>query len=223
MAVVTVDFDGTLYKGNSFNAMFQLAKKEFGIKEWSIVMSGLMKAALLGTVKGKNEFRKQFFLAFAKSFKGKTKSEMDHFFHELVQIGKEDINEELVDKISEHLQKGHDVIIVSGALEPFLQAFIREVNLDVPVLSSQILYNKEGVCTGEVSEFVNGEVKVKKIKDWMSEAGEQEGNYQNNRAVWAYADSESDLPLFQYATYPIVVNPDKEMRAVAEKNGWPVF
>ena len=223
MAVVTVDFDGTLYKGNSFNAMFKLAKKEFTVKEWLVVFAGLIKASVLGLFKGKNEFRKQFFMAFAKSFKGKTEKEMNDFFQKLVNIGKVDINEELVSKIREHQQKGHEVIILSGALRPFLHAFIQEVNLDVPVISSQILYDENGVCTGEVSEFVNGEEKVKKIKDWLSETAKDEKESQVKKDIWAYADSESDLPLFQFATYPIVVNPDKKMQLVAEKNGWPVF
>ncbi|HLR67784.1 MAG TPA: HAD family hydrolase, partial [Virgibacillus sp.] len=104
MAVVTVDFDGTLYKGNSFNAMFKLAKKEFTVKEWLVVFAGLIKASVLGLFKGKNEFRKQFFMAFAKSFKGKTEKEMNDFFQKLVNIGKVDINEELVSKIREHQQ-----------------------------------------------------------------------------------------------------------------------
>ena len=223
MAVVTVDFDGTLYKGNSFNAMFKLAKKEFTVKEWVVVFTGLMKAAVLGLFKGKNEFRKQFFMAFAKSFKGKTKEEMNSFFDKLVDIGKVDINKELVSKIREHQQNGHEVIILSGALQPFLHAFIKEVELDVPVISSQILYDENGVCTGKVTEFVNGEEKVKKVKDWLSKTAKGENDSRKKRDIWAYADSESDLPLFQYATYPIVVNPDKEMKLVAEKNDWPVF
>src|SRR5699024_7434468 len=112
---------------------------------------------------------------------------------------------------------------LSGALQPFLHAFIQEVNLDVPVISSQILYDEKGVCTGEVSEIDNGEEKVKKVKDWLSKTAKDEKERQVKKDIWAYADSESDLPLFQFATYPIVVNLDKEMLLVVEKNGWLVF
>lgn len=218
MALVTVDFDGTLYKGDSFTTMFKMAKREFKLKEWSVVVGGLIKAIYLGIVKGKQTFRKQFFLSFARLFKGKTKAEMDDFFRKLVEFGKDDIHFELVNTIREHLKQGDDVIVLSGALKPFLEAFIQKIELDVPVIGSEILYNDEAICTGEVEEFINGEFKVEKVKQWMNET-----NHSDERIVWAYADSESDLPLFDFATHPVVVNPDQKMKDVADKNGWPVF
>src|SRR5690625_5521892 len=53
VTVITVDFDGTLYKGNSFNAMFQLAQKEFTIKEWLVVGQGVVISAFAGLLKGR--------------------------------------------------------------------------------------------------------------------------------------------------------------------------
>src|SRR5699024_12258866 len=116
-----------------------------------------------------------------------------------------------------------DVIILSAAVQPVLYDNIQILNLYVTIISSQILYEENGEYTVEVSEFVNGEEKVKKVKDWLSKTAKDEKERQVKKDIWAYADSESDLPLFQFATYPIVVNPDKKMQLVAEKNGWPVF
>ena len=222
VTVVTVDFDGTLYKGNSFKAMFQMAQKEFTMKEWLIVGIGTMKSVFTGLFKGKEAFRKQFFLSFARSFKGKTKEEMHVFFQHLVEIGKKDINEELIVKIREHEQAGDEVIIVSGALHPFLKAFTKEVGLNVPIISTEILYDENGVCTGEIKQFINGMQKVEHVQAWLDKA-KVKGEGASIEHVWAYADSKSDLPLFQFATHPIVVNPNKEMQTVAEQNEWPVF
>lgn len=218
VALVTVDFDGTLYKGNSFNAMFKLAKKEFTFKEWSVVAVGVVKSIFLGLIKGKERLRKQFFLSFARSFKGRTEEEMEHFFKSLVQIGKADINWSLVEKIHEHINDGDDVIIVSGALEPFLKEFIKEVDLEVPIISTQISYDDKGICLGEINQYINGQEKVRYVQKWMRK--KLDGK---NTQVWAYADSESDIPLFRFANHPVVVNPSKDMSIIADQYQWPVL
>jgi phosphoserine phosphatase len=42
-------------------------------------------------------------------------------------------------------------------------------------------------------------------------------------ASTAYSDSDSDLPFLEAAGNPIVVNPDRALRAVAAERGWPVL
>ncbi|HLR80131.1 MAG TPA: HAD family hydrolase [Bacillota bacterium] len=222
VAIVTVDFDGTLYQGNSFKTMLQIAQKEFTVKQWGVVSLGLSNAVIAGLFKGKNAFRTQFFTAFAKSFKGKTKDEMDIFFQKLVDIGKKDVHHQLLNKIREHQQSGDQVILLSGALQPFLKAFLKEVELDVPIISTQLKFDEHDVCTGEISQIINGEEKVAQVRNWINRQ-EQQSNADMGDSIWAYADSERDLPLFQFANYPIVVNPNPEMKDIAKKNEWPIF
>ncbi|RKL67204.1 HAD-IB family hydrolase [Salipaludibacillus neizhouensis] len=224
MAIVTVDFDGTLYQGNSFKAMFLVAEKEFTWKEWLLVSGGMVKAVGLGVWKGKQAFRHTFFKAFAKSFKGKTKQELDEFFNHLVLAGSHEVHQDLVHTIREHQSKGDQVIILSGALTPFLEAFIRELQLDVPVISTEILFDDQGYCTGEIGTIVNGQEKVRKIVDWIGEKmSHDETSRSDGDNLWAYADSESDLPLLEFVNKPVVVNPNSTMKQIAEKNQWPVF
>ncbi|SDQ20814.1 HAD family hydrolase [Virgibacillus salinus] len=219
MAVVTVDFDGTLFQGNSFKVMFQAAQKDFNIKQWAVVGAGVIKAAVNGILKGKNAFRISFFKAFAKSFKGKSETEMDEFFRKLVDIGREDIHQGLVKKIQEHQEQGDEIIVLSGALHPFLKAFTREVNLQVHIISTELQYDQNGICTGEIGTVINGDEKVNKVRKWIND----ENNITGSVEVWAYADSLSDFPLFQFANHPIVVNPDEAMKKLAEKYNWPIF
>ena len=39
----------------------------------------------------------------------------------------------------------------------------------------------------------------------------------------AYSDSHTDLPFLEAVGNPVVVNPDRELRRVAEERGWPVL
>jgi hypothetical protein len=38
-----------------------------------------------------------------------------------------------------------------------------------------------------------------------------------------YSDSMNDLPLLEQVTHPVAVDPDPNLRAEAEKRGWPVI
>lgn len=224
MGVVTVDFDGTLYQGNSFKVMFQAANKSFGIKQWAVVGGGIVKATVAGLIKGKNAFRMHFFKAFAKSFKGMTDNELEDFFKRLVAMGKEDAHHGLIHKIRDHQRQGDHIIVLSGALDPFLKAFTKEVDLDVHIISTQLKIDENGVCTGNIGAIVNGDEKVNHVREWI-DYQKQLGNLTKSEAeeTWAYADSVSDVPLFRFVKYPFVVNPDDSMKKVAGKQGWPLF
>ncbi len=212
-----MDFDGTLYQGNSFKAMFKVGKKRYTAKQWLTVYKGVARALALGLIKGKTVFKHEFFKAFARTFKDMEREELEAFFNELVKIGKNEINDELVTKIREHKNNGDTIIVISGALKPFLKAFVKDQKLDVHIISTELLYNSLGRCSGEIGTIMNGDMKVEGLKKWLDHQ-EQQSN-----EIWAYADSESDIPLLQYVTHPIVVNPKENMVKIAEQNNWVIF
>ncbi|WP_280770863.1 HAD family hydrolase [Salipaludibacillus daqingensis] len=222
MAVITVDFDGTLYRGNSFKMMFQMAKKEFTWNEWMNVGQGLVKSIVVRITKGKDAFRHSFFKSFARSFKGKTEKELEDFFEGLIKQGINDIHYDLVGEIRKHQANGDHIVLLSGALQPFLYAFKKELNLDVDVISTELKFDSDGRCTGEIGTIVNGEEKVRRIVDWLSQ-NPSTSNAGTINNIWAYADSESDIPLLEFVNHPVVVNPGEDMRQIAEKNQWPVY
>ncbi|SFB11418.1 HAD-superfamily subfamily IB hydrolase, TIGR01490 [Lentibacillus halodurans] len=224
MGVVTVDFDGTLYQGNSFNMMFQVANKSFGLKQWTVVGTGIVKAAAAGLAKGKNALRVQFFKTFAKSFKGMTHTELNDFFYKLVEMGKQDAHYDLIHKIREHERQGDHIMVLSGALSPFLKVFTKEMGLDVHIISTELQVDEDGICTGTVGSVINGDEKVNKVREWIDRQ-KQLGNLTEAEAneTWAYADSESDVPLFQFVKHPVVVNPDETMKEIAVRRGWMLF
>ena len=40
---------------------------------------------------------------------------------------------------------------------------------------------------------------------------------------WAYSDSATDLPMLEAVGHPVVVNPDRALRRIAQMRGWPVL
>src|SRR5699024_9292785 len=169
MAVVTVDFDGTLFKGSSFKVMVRVAKKEFTRKQWAVVSAGLIKAAIFGSVKGKNAFRMQFFRAFAKRVKGESKQKLDGFFQRLVNIGKREVNEDLVNTLTENQHDGYSVIVLSGALTTLLDVFLNDLRLDVHIRSTALLFHEHDICT-DVRTVIAGPEKVRRVQAWIADA-----------------------------------------------------
>lgn len=219
MKLITVDFDGTLFEGDSFQLMFKAVTKEFGLREWTTILAGTAQSIFLGVTKGKHALRNHFFKAVAKTFRGKTEAELASFFERLIEEGKDQINQALVEKIKEHQLEGNDVIILSGALKPFLEALTAELELSVKIIGTELVHDENGTCTGETGILINGEEKVKAVKKWL------ESRYSDRELIeiWAYADSESDIPLLDFVDKPIIVNPKEKMREVAEAKQWPIF
>ncbi|PKR78764.1 HAD-IB family hydrolase [Halalkalibacillus sediminis] len=220
MRVITVDFDGTLYQGNSFKVMFDVAKKEFKFKQWLVVGSSILKALIALATSGKEKAKHTFFRGFVKSFKGKSHQELKGFFDQLAGGDLEKVNRPLVEKVKKHQSEGDRILIVSGALMPFLNAFTEVIELtDVDIIGTELKYDGQGYCTGRMGEIVNGDRKAVVVRNWLSSQNVADVDV----TLWAYADSKSDEPLLEMVDYPVVVNPDENMEKLAQQKGWPVF
>jgi hypothetical protein len=55
----------------------------------------------------------------------------------------------------------------------------------------------------------------------MREVAERDGI--DLSASFAYTDSSSDLPMLELVGNPVVVNPEKELKAMAVENDWPIL
>lgn len=214
-----MDFDGTLFQGDSFNLMFRTAKKEFGIKEWMVIILGSLQAIGIGLFKGKEGLRVHFFKTFARTFKGKNKEIINEFFEKLIEAGKDNINQNLVKIMRENQKQGNQVMILSGALTPFLKALTRELKLSVNIIGTDLLFDSHEICTGKTAVYIGGDEKVRSVKYWLNDKGLD----LSQTKIWAYADSKSDIPLLYFADKAIIVNPKDEMRKIAKLNRWEIF
>ncbi|GEL77827.1 HAD family hydrolase [Tenuibacillus multivorans] len=220
MRVVTVDFDGTLYQGNSFKAMFDVAKKEYSLKQWLTVIGGTFKALARLVKEGKEAAKHTFFHAFVMSMKGKSKDELKTFFDALARSDLGKVNRPLVEKIKQHQANGDQIVILSGALKPFLVAFTEVIDLtDADIIGTELKYDEYNIAAGLMGEIVNGERKAGAVLEWLHSRD------LSIEAVtlWAYADSETDSPLLDMVDHPVVVNPNENMEKLAQEKGWPVF
>lgn len=217
MSIVTVDFDGTLYQGNSLMPMLKTSKRELTLRQWYFIIANFFKMSLSKDYKNEKDLRVVFLRAFFSQMKGKSKSELYSFFMSAIENGQEGINKDMTSRINEHLDKGDHVIILSGTLKPFLETFVQFLNIKVEVIGTTLILDYNGICTGEIGRLNHGSEKIDNLKHWIEE------NNAAGEMIWAYADSESDLPLLEFADKAVVVNPSNTMKKIAESKGWEVL
>ena len=118
--------------------------------------------------------------------------------------------------IDEHTRAGRKVYVVSASPQEFVTPIAKMVGID-NVIATKIRTDGLGRYVPELEQYVMGEGKVEAIKEVAIRDGlDLEGSY-------AYTDSFTDLPMLEAVGNPVVVNPDKELKEVAEENDWPII
>ena len=110
------------------------------------------------------------------------------------------------------------LLAVLAAL-PGVPALAFDLDSDVPITVSAgnaRLDDAQGVATytGEVELYAQGPGKAEAIERLAA-----------NRDIdldgsWASSDSATDLPMLDAVGHPVAVNPDRELRRIAEVQGW---
>ncbi len=104
-------------------------------------------------------------------------------------------------RVREHRALGHRTVLITGALSFAVEMTIRP----------------DGTYSGELSRVPpTGETRAQILADYCSAEG-----FRLEECV-AYADSTSDLPLLEAVGFPVAVNPETRLAAIARKRGWLV-
>lgn len=182
------DFDGTI---TTKDTLIEFVKYQAGIVHFFIGLFLIspfiiaFKAKLIPNWKAKEAFFNFFWggmpvnklINYAKNF-----SEI-----ELQKL----IRPKAIEKIREHLEKKHRVIIVSASADLWLKYWC-EMN-SVELISTH-LETKDGIITGKISgKNCYGPEKVKRINEFL--------NLKDFKTIYAYGDSKGDKEMLQIATY----------------------
>ena len=116
-------------------------------------------------------------------------------------------------RVREHRAKGHRTVLITGALD-FVIEPLRPLFDDVVAAEMTI---RNGAYTGELTAAPpTGESRAQALYDYAAAHG-----FDPAEGV-AYADSTSDLPMLEAVGFPVAVNPETRLAALARKRGWLV-
>jgi HAD superfamily hydrolase (TIGR01490 family) len=117
--------------------------------------------------------------------------------------------------VEQHRSRGEPVYIVSASLQEIVQAIADDLGFD-GALGTQCEV-VDGSYTGHALRALHAENKAACVRDLAAARGFDLAE------CTAYSDSHTDLPLLETVGRPIAVNPDRQLRRIAARRGWPVL
>ncbi len=121
---------------------------------------------------------------------------------------------EALDLLTEHGARGERTYIVTAALQEVADELARELGLDGAAGSRAEV--ADGRYTGRLERRLYGPAKAEVLLELAAADG------LDLAVSSAYSDSHTDVEFLEAVGSPVVVNPDRELRAIAAARGWPV-
>ena len=134
--------------------------------------------------------------------------ELDRHVHPIVY-------REALDRIELHHSQGQSVFAVSATMREIAEPLADLLGLDGTVATEMEIV--DGMFTGDVKIGCFGATKAEQLVAFAAERGI------DLAASTAYSDSISDEPFLRSVGRPYAVNPDKELRKLAEEEGWGIL
>ena len=125
---------------------------------------------------------------------------------------------EVIVRLRDHQSKGHVILLVSGWLTPSLEVLGTHYNAN-GVVGTKLEF-KDGRYTGRIiPPVITGADKDYYARKFFSD---------NNLDIdwessYAYADSITDIDLFNMVGHPIAVSPDKKLYDLAVSRSWKII
>ena len=118
--------------------------------------------------------------------------------------------------IDEHRRAGRRVVVISSSPVEIVVPLCRYLGLE-DVIGTRPEIDVDGRYTGSIDFYAYGPGKA----DAIAELAAQEGLSLEDS--FAYSDSITDLPMLEVVGHPVAVNPDRDLRSVAEERDWQVL
>ncbi len=216
------DFDGTLFRGHFWQGVVK-HHMSYRVKRFSTVAFLLIHIPLyyLSKLRFRDEeaFKVRWGEDLPSLFKGFSKGEASLAFRWIVNdFVMELLRIDTMMLLKEHKEQGHLIVLLSGTYREFLEELKPVVGADYSIGTGLEL--KDGFYTGKITEpLCFGKGKAGLLKEFMG----KEHLDIDLAASYAYADSISDLPVFEMVGHPVATYPDKRLEALAKARGWKIL
>lgn len=219
MKLAIFDFDGTLYKKETFTLLMNYLKSHptYGSRYNRFYRSILLpyisyKVRLYPEEKMKANLMHKYL----KTFKGLTKEQLHTYFAEVAKEMEKDMNLEVISRMKKHAEDGYYIMIVSGAFTPLLQTIAEDLPVDHIIGTEVPLSN--GMFDDRIPiDHVHANRKTELIHSFL------EGKSVDWENSVAYGDSFSDVVVLQLVGKPVAVCPDERLRKIAQEKNWEIL
>ena len=213
-AAAFFDLDGTLIKGSANIPLAKAAFRAGFVSKTELcqdLINGLSFLVQGATDERSAEVRDRILQA----VKGRQASELEALGEGLIGKLAADVQPASAALLAEHKAKGDARVIISASPTEIVSRLARELDLEFGVGTTAA--RRDGVYTGDLEgPFCYEQGKADIIAVMALENG------WDLQDCAAYSDSISDLPMLEIVGNPGVINPDRELKALAQERGWPI-
>ena len=117
--------------------------------------------------------------------------------------------------LNQHRHAGQDVIIVSTSGQEMVGPIGAVLGAALVIATRMEI--ADGRYTGQIEFYAYGEAKAQRVRELAAERGYRLAD------CFAYSDSVTDVPMLEAVGRPHAVNPDRALRRLAVRRGWPVL
>jgi len=215
------DVDGTLYTANMWRGLMQYASAHGRARAAKAYYNTLVPLYFLRKLHliSEESFRKPWVMDMGKMLKGWTQAEGDAAFDWIAEkFIRPTAREDILAKLREHIAQKHVVVLVSAMLAPTLARVGAPLGVTGTVGSE--IEVRDGKFTGRVLPPACTGIEKDRLTRKFLQARGIEIDFASS---YVYADSISDLPLFEMVGHPIAVYPDPHLYELAKKKNWDIL
>jgi HAD superfamily hydrolase (TIGR01490 family) len=216
MAASYFDVDGTLISTNLVHpTLYYVLNQRTPLHSLAKVGVAMVKAPWMAWAETRD--RRIFNELLFTSYEGTSEDRLIGLAEETFErVMKPNIYPGARELVKTSLDKGHDVVLVSGALD-FLMQLLAE-HLGATGVIANRLEIKDRFATGKLLRpVVAGPEKARLIREHARSKGHDLDE------CFAYSDSYSDVPMLSIVGHPAAVNPDRKLSLLANAYHWPII
>jgi HAD superfamily hydrolase (TIGR01490 family) len=210
------DVDGTLVSTNLIPpTLYYLLNQPTPLHVARSIGKALLKAPAMawGEMQDRRLFNEVLFTVFEGMSEDRLITLADDVFERVL---KPHIYPGARDIVRTALEKGHEVVLISGALDVVIQHLAKHLGATSYIANRLEIHDL--FATGKLLRpVVAGPNKALLVRDHARAHGH------NLDECFAYSDSYSDVPMMSIVGYPVAVNPDRRLRLLANAYHWPII
>ncbi|HAM01348.1 MAG TPA: HAD-IB family hydrolase, partial [Acidimicrobiaceae bacterium] len=208
------DLENTLVASNVVESYAWLATRHLPAGDRAVLAARILRQApalLAMDRRDRGDFLRTFYRRYEDAPAELIRSDSMELFHHLLLAKSFPAG---FARIRAHRALGHRTVLITGALD-FVVDPLRP--LFDEVVCASLGEDADGRFTGRLEHLPpTGEARALALAEYAAAQGLDLGE------SVAYADSASDLPLLECVGFPVAVNPESKLAAVARRRGWHV-
>ncbi|MHB8681573.1 MAG: HAD-IB family hydrolase [Acidimicrobiales bacterium] len=208
------DLENTLVASNVVESYAWLATRHLAVSDRVTLTARILREApslLALDRRDRGDFLRTFYRRYEGAPAARLRDDAMELFHHLLLAKSFPAG---IARVRAHRALGHRTVLITGALD-FVVEPLRP--LFDEVVCASLGEAPDGTLTGRLHRLPpTGEARALVLAEYAAAEGLDLGE------SIAYADSASDLPLLECVGFPVAVNPEAKLAAIARRRGWHV-